>query len=176
MAISDHTQPKIIELTFSFQEFAPARKNEPSAHFWTLWPEWPHQFRPSTPQNFWSAFNFCDHVSTCQKSVYLFHLFILQMQLILESHHQTGHTHFWPCTFLTMTTHISVWNCASMQKNNLVPSVLSHDIVNFSPETRLATLIFDYDLTKTFQSTFNFCEFVSTYKKWDCFIKKCFPK
>ena len=64
-------------------------------HFWSC-----------TPKNFWSAFNFCDHVSTCKTSVYLLHLLILQIQSILESHHQTGHTHFWPCSFLTMITHI----------------------------------------------------------------------
>ena len=32
------------------------------------------------------------------QSVYIFYLFILQIQSILESHHQTGHTHFWPCS------------------------------------------------------------------------------
>ena len=54
------------------------------------------------PKVFWSAFNFCNHVPTFKKSVYLFHLLILQMQLILESLHQTGHTHFWSCSFLNM--------------------------------------------------------------------------
>ena len=55
-------------------------------------------FDHSHPKNLWSGFNFCDHVSTCKKSVYIFHLFILQIQSTLESHHLTGHTHFWWCS------------------------------------------------------------------------------
>ena len=39
-----------------------------------------------------------------------------------------------------------------------------------SPETRLTTAIFDHTQLKIFLSTFNFCEFVSTYKKIGCFI------
>ena len=30
------------------------------------------------------------------KEISLFHLFILQIESILESHHMTGHIHFWP--------------------------------------------------------------------------------
>ena len=40
----------------------------------------------------------------------------------------------------------------------------------YSPETRLAMLIFNHAPLKTFQSTFIFCKFVSTNKKWGCFI------
>ena len=33
------------------------------------------------------------------QNVSLFHLFILKVQSILESHYQTGYTHFWLCSF-----------------------------------------------------------------------------
>ena len=45
------------------------------------------------PIHFWSAFNCYESAWTWQKSV--FHLFILQIELILETHHMTGHMHFW---------------------------------------------------------------------------------
>ena len=121
MVIFDHAHPKIIESTFSFPEFVPA------------WKKWLYSiclfFSPVTrlvtpifdhahPKMFWSAFNFCDHVLICKKSVHIFHLFILQIQSILESHHQTSHIHF-----LAMLTHF--WT------NQLVPSDLSWDTVNF---------------------------------------------
>ena len=86
-------------------------------------------FDNAHPKHFWSAFNFCDHVSTYKNSGYLLHLFILKIQPILESHHQSGQTHFWTCLFFTMT--YCVWNCTSMQKNQLLRSVLSWDTVNF---------------------------------------------
>ena len=101
MVIFDHADPKIIESTFNFPEFVSA---------WIKWLYSISSFlRPATRlatpifdhahlKNLWSAFNFCDHVLTCKKSVYIFHLFILQIQPILESHHQTGHTYFWPCS------------------------------------------------------------------------------
>ena len=47
------------------------------------------------PKKFWSAFTFCESVSTCKK-IRLFNLSILQMQPILKPHHMTGHAHFWP--------------------------------------------------------------------------------
>ena len=129
MAIFDHTHPKIIESTFSLHEFTPACKNHfiLSVHFWGLWPDWPHPFLTihsppplPPPKKNWSAFNFCDHVSTYKKSVYLFHLFILQIQLILASHHQTGYTHFWPWPhpFLCEIK-------PTCKKNQFIPSVLS---------------------------------------------------
>ena len=36
-------------------------------------------------------------ISTSMQKVSAFDLFIFEMQLILESHDRTGHTHFWPC-------------------------------------------------------------------------------
>ena len=54
--IFDHNHPKIIRMTFSFPDFAPA----------------------------------CNKINS-------FHLVILEIQSILGSHDQTGHTHFWPC-------------------------------------------------------------------------------
>ena len=53
-------------------------------------------FEHGHPKMFWSAINFYNHVSTCKKSVDIFHLFIFQVLSILESHHLTGDTHFWP--------------------------------------------------------------------------------
>ena len=65
------------------------------------------------------------------QKISLFHLFIPQIQSILESHRHTSHTHFWAYS---------------------------------------KTPIFDHGKPKHFQSTFNFCEFVSTCKKWGCFL------
>ena len=41
----------------------------------------------------------------------LFHLFILQIKSILESHHQIDQTHFWPCLphFWDQTGHTHFW-------------------------------------------------------------------
>ena len=51
MPIFDQAQPKIIETTFSFPEFAPScKKFIPPIHSWdtanfrVLWPDWPHPF------------------------------------------------------------------------------------------------------------------------------------
>ena len=46
------------------------------------------------PINFWSAFNCYKSASTCKKSVYS--IFSFFRESILESHHMTGHIHFWP--------------------------------------------------------------------------------
>ena len=70
MAIYDPARTKITKSSFSFPEFVPV-------HFWdkvnfrALWPDWPHPFfYHANPKNVQSPFNFCDHVSTCKKSVY----------------------------------------------------------------------------------------------------------
>ena len=49
-------------------------------------------FDHTHPIHFWSAFNCYESAWTCQKSDWL----ILQIESILESHHMTGHIHFWP--------------------------------------------------------------------------------
>ena len=36
-------------------------------------------------------------ICTSMQKMRLFHLFSFEIQSILESHDQTGHTHFWPC-------------------------------------------------------------------------------
>ena len=57
---------------------------------------------------------------------------------------------------LTFVISVSTW------KRKVIQSVYSSDTVNCqSPETRLATPIFDHPQPKKFQSTFNFWEFVS---------------
>ena len=43
-----------------------------------------------------SLFSFPEIVSACKK-ISLFHLFIVEIQSILESREQTDHTNFWPC-------------------------------------------------------------------------------
>ena len=148
----------------------------------------------------------------------LFHLFIFDIQSILESHDHTCHTHLRPCpskifltcfyflkicinikkisfsicSFLTYSqlSPVTIWphpflamstsktfkhllickNFYQHPKNQLIPSVHSSDTVNFRVHTWLTTPIFDHNQPKNFQSAFNFCEFVSTCKKWSCFI------
>ena len=122
------------------------------------------------PKHFWSAFNFCDHVSTYKNSGYLLHLFILKIQPILESHHQSGQTHFWTCLFFTMTTPILCEIVPACKKINYfdqffleIQSILeSRDQIGYNHFWPCPPI--------TFQSIFNFCEFISTYKKWGCFI------
>ena len=80
----DHIHPKIIETTFSFPEFALARKKlvqsicsllrysqfkSPVTRLAT--PNSHHAHR----KTFWSTFNLCEFVSTCQKSCYFIDLF-----------------------------------------------------------------------------------------------------
>ena len=92
MPISDHAQPKFIEITFSFPGFAPA----------------------------------------CKKTLSFISSLLRYGQFLIYS------------PFL--------------------------NFLRSSPETKLAKLIFDHALPKTCQSTFNFCEFVSTCKKSGYFI------
>ena len=80
----------------------------------------------------------------------------------------------WPHPFLTMPTQqifdqllifVSVYQHA---KTQFIPSVHSSDTVNFrdqkfwSPETRIGIPICDHAQPKNFQSTLNFCGFLST--------------
>ena len=65
-------------------------------HFWqgTLKNDWIN-FQPSC-------------ICTSMQKIRLFHLFSFEIQLILESQDQTGHTHFWPCPpnkFLNLHQH-----------------------------------------------------------------------
>ena len=79
-----HPPRKIIEITFSFPEFAPAcKKSVHSIYSFLRY----HQFqslvtRLATPNSdhahlktFWSTFNLCEFVSTCKKSGYFINLF-----------------------------------------------------------------------------------------------------
>ena len=82
-----------------------------------------------------------------------------------------------PHPFFTMSTpkifyHLLI--CVKLYedaKNQFVPPVLSWDTVNFRVQNPdWPHSIFGQVPSKTFQSTFNFCEFVSTRKKRSCFI------
>ena len=53
-------------------------------------------FWPGPPKNHWNNFLLSCICTTMQKII-SFHQFILEIQPILESCDQTGHTHFWPC-------------------------------------------------------------------------------
>ena len=64
MPIFDQAQPKIIETTFSFPEFAPScKKFIPPIHSWdtanfrVLWPDWPHPFLTTPTQKTFHAKN-----------------------------------------------------------------------------------------------------------------------
>ena len=88
-----------------------------------------------------------------QKTSYTFHLFILQIQSILQSHHQTSCTHFWPY----QAQKVSIIFCeivpACKKSVSSVSSFLRYSQF-YSPETRLAILIFGHAPPKIFLSTF----------------------
>ena len=84
MPISDHTNPKIIKITFSFPNFAPECKI--SVHsiysFWRYNQLQSPITRLATPifdnahlKKFWSAFNLCELALTCKKSGHFIDLF-----------------------------------------------------------------------------------------------------
>ena len=95
----------------------------PSVHFWDTvnftvpWPDRPHRFLTMPTKHIYDQLlTFADlyqHV----KKISLFHLPILQIQSILESHHHTAHTHFWQCSHQKVTIIFSFpWICTSRQK------------------------------------------------------------
>ena len=101
------------------------------------------------------------------QKISFFHLFILQIQSILEFHHMTfGHTNL-----LHFQSPFNLYRFVSACKKS-VNSIISflRYIQFYSPDTTLAIPIFDHAQSKKLQSTFNFCQFVSTYLKWGCFI------
>ena len=121
---------KIIESTFSFPEFAPAWKKS----LYSICSFLSSVTRPATsifdyahPKKFSSAFNFCDYVSACTKSVFLF---------VHSS--DTVPSPDWPHLFLTMLTpkifnHLLI--CVKLYqhaKNQLITSVLPWDTVSFT--------------------------------------------
>ena len=139
MIILDHVHPKIIESTFSFPELVPAWKNHfiLSIHFWDKvnfrvpWPDWPHPFLTNAhSKNFRSAFNFCDHVSTCKKSVYSICSFFRNSQLRSPVTRLATHilTIFTSKIFNHLLICVKLYQHA---KNQLLSSVLSSDKISF---------------------------------------------
>ena len=114
MTIFDHALPKIIESTLSFPEFVPACKESdqfiPSVQFWdavnfkVLWSDWSQPFL--TKPTLYVFDQLLIFVNLYQKII-LLHLFIPQVQSILEPGHKTGHKHFWPGQHLTFSTTFS---------------------------------------------------------------------
>ena len=79
MPISHHAHPKIIEITFSFPEFAPACKiSVHSTYSFLRYSQFRSQvtrlakpiFDHIYPKKFWSTFNLCEFVPTCKKAGY----------------------------------------------------------------------------------------------------------
>ena len=92
-----------------------------------------------------------------------FHLFILQILSVLESHHKNGHNHF-----LTMHNFFNrLLICMNLYQHAKTSyfNLFILEISQFqSPVTRLPEPILDHGQPKNFRSTFNFCQFVSTSK------------
>ena len=117
------------------------------------------------PKNFWSAFNFCDHVPTFKKSVYLIHPLIFQMQLILEFIHQTGHTHFWSCSFLTMPRQILFNKLLTFR--NLYQHTKNKAALSLSSGEMLALNVLQSEWPRAFWPIFqeqNFSQAVGLYR------------
>ena len=77
-------------------------------------------FDHAHPINFWSAFKCYESASTCKK-ISLLHLFILQMESILASHHMPGHIHLLttptPKIFNVFSTCMNLYQNAKKQLN-----------------------------------------------------------
>ena len=139
MAIFDQTHPKIIELTLSIAEFAPAWKNQfiPSGHFWdtvnfrVLWPDWPNSILTLPTQKFFDQLLVFENLYQHAKNQFI------------PSVHSSGTVNFRVPSpdlshpFLIMFT-LKIFNhlkiCVNLYhhaKNQLILSVLSGDRVNF---------------------------------------------
>ena len=103
------------------------------------------------------------------QKIILFHQFIFEIQPILESHHQIGHTLFWPCPPQKFSSNFYLNEFVPARKKSVNSISSFSDTVNFRVY-RLTTPIFDHSQPRNFESTFNFHEFVSTHKKWGSFI------
>ena len=104
----DHFWPFNQLLALAFLNLHRNVKNQyiSSVNFWDTfsfrvqWQDWPQPFLTmATQTNLWSTFNFL-WICINMEKVRSFYLLILQIQTILESCHQTSHTHFfvWICT------------------------------------------------------------------------------
>ena len=103
MPLFEHANPKIIEITFSFPEFALACKKICFFHLFIFEIqsilEFPYQTSTSTfdhahVKKIWSAFNFCEFVSTCKKWGCFINLF--QRNSWFEILQSDGLRTFWP--------------------------------------------------------------------------------
>ena len=66
-----------------------------SADFRVSWSKQSCSFLTVSTKNQWNNFKLCWICISVQK-ISSFHQFLLDIQPILESHDQIGHTHFWP--------------------------------------------------------------------------------
>ena len=106
--ILDHAHRKKFSSAFNFlwicinmqkNQFFPSVHLSDTVNYRVPSPDWPHPFLTiPTQKSIYQLLTFCESVSTWKK-ISLPYLFILQIQSVLESHHQTGHTYFWPCQF-----------------------------------------------------------------------------
>ena len=74
------------------------------------------------------------------QKISLFHLFILQIESILESHHMTGHIHFWPRQLLNFQRPFNLHEFVPASKK----SVNSWDTVNYGEIVHLEIMQFDW--------------------------------
>ena len=63
-----------------------------------------------------------------------------------------------------------MWNCITMQKISLFHLFILQIQSILESQDQIGRTSFKHIQPKKLQSTFNFCEFVSRCKKWDCFI------
>ena len=149
----------------------------PSAYFWDIanfWvpsPDWPHQFLTlSTQKNFWWTLTF------------LWIYVNMQKISLFPSAHFSDTVKFrvvspdWPHPFLTMLTpkifdHLLI--CMTLcqhAKTQLIPSAHSWDKLNFRVQKPDWPQLYLTMSNQSFQSTINFCKFVSTCKELGCVI------
>ena len=102
----------------------------------------------------------------------LLYLFLFTIQSILESHHQTSHTHFSPCPPTEIFKHFLIcMNLYQNTKNQLIPSLHSSDIVNFRVQRpNWPHSFLTIPKQKNFYQLFFFLNLYQHAKKWGCFI------
>ena len=96
-----HPPPKSLNQLLALLNLYQDEKNQfiPFVHFWGTvnfrfpWPDWPHPFLTMPTQKMFDQ-HLILWICINMHKISLFHLFLLQIQLLLELPHQTGHAHF----------------------------------------------------------------------------------
>ena len=108
------------------------------------------------------------------QKISLFNLFISDILLILESHDQNWHTHFWPCLPKNVWSTFSFFlTFIYMQKNRYSVCLFFMSSQFYVPIMKLATLIFDHS-TSNISNNFLICMSLYQHSKNQLISSVCF--